>query len=389
MTTSSPAPRTAGLDTLRALAISLVFVYHYAVFVSHRPTFGWASVVGWAGVDLFFVLSGYLIANQLFAGLARGSAVAVPAFYARRALRTLPVFWLVLAAYALAHGALGGRTPPPWWRFLSFTQNLGLQGGTAFSHAWSLCVEEQFYLVLPLVLAAGARLALGRRHGWTLLALLAALGVAARGVLWHRVDPAAGGDPAGFMPLIYYSTLTRFDEFLPGIAIALLKNFHPEAWSRAMAHGRLLLALGLAGALAVLARFYVEDALPVFGFFTITFGYSLLAWSFGLLVLAALSPATALHRVRVPGAGRIALWSYSIYLSHKPLAFVLQQALAPMRLPDAALAVTIALASLALGAVLFTLVEAPFLALRDRLFPSNFRAGPAAPAQGAGAWMSS
>jgi peptidoglycan/LPS O-acetylase OafA/YrhL len=86
--------RNHGLDTLRALAITLVFAYHYMVFVSRQPTFGWVSVVGWVGVDLFFVLSGYLIANQLFEGMARGQQVSLTRFYARRALRTLPVFWV-------------------------------------------------------------------------------------------------------------------------------------------------------------------------------------------------------------------------------------------------------------------------------------------------------
>jgi peptidoglycan/LPS O-acetylase OafA/YrhL len=381
-------PRAAGLDTLRALAITLVFMYHYMVFVSRRPTFGWASVVGWAGVDLFFVLSGYLIANQLFAGLARGRELSVPAFYARRALRTLPVFWLVLAAYLLLPGALGGRPPPPAWRFLTFTQNLGLQPGTAFSHAWSLCIEEQFYLVLPLVLACGARLArggarLGRRHGWMLLGALTALGVATRGVLWLRVDQASGGDPGRFMSLIYYATPCRFDEFLPGVAVAMLKNFHPDAWARATARGRGLGMAGLAGALAVLALAYREDALPNFGFFMTAFGYSLLAASFALLVVAALSPRTVLHRARIPGAASLALWSYSIYLSHKPLAYVVQQATKPWNLPDAALAAVVAAACVALGALLYRLVEAPFMALRDRCVPSNF--GPAGAPAAAGA----
>ena len=394
---------------MRASAIALVFMYHYAVFVSHRPTFGWPSVVGWAGVDLFFVLSGYLIANQLFAGLARGRTLSVAGFYARRALRTLPVFWLVLAAYFLLPGALGGRTPPPLWRFLTFTQNLGLQPGTAFSHAWSLCVEEQFYFVLPLVLAGAGWLARGRlaiirkpppggprgersserpfgaltrTHAWLLLGALATLGIVARGTLWFTVDKSTGGDPARFMPFIYYSTLCRFDEFIPGVAIALLKNFHPAAWTRVIAHGRLLLALGLAGALAILALAYREDELDNFGFFMMTFGYTLLAASFGLLVVAALSPSTALHRRRVPGAGSLALWSYSIYLSHKPLAYVMQQALKPFALPEAALALLVAVAAIGLGALLYRLVEAPFMALRDRVVPSNFRAAPTADATG-------
>ena len=164
------ASRANGLDTLRAGAITLVFMYHYMAFASGTPTFGWGSVVGWTGVDLFFVLSGYLIANQIFAGLARGATLSLGSFYARRALRTLPVFWLVLALYFLFPGVMGGNPPPPLWRFLTFTQNIGLHSGTAFSHAWSLCIEEQFYLVLPLALAIGARYGFGRSQDWTLVA---------------------------------------------------------------------------------------------------------------------------------------------------------------------------------------------------------------------------
>ena len=153
--------RIDGLDTLRAAAIILVFMYHYMVFVSGEPTFGWGSSVGWVGVDLFFVLSGYLIGNQIFSGMAKGQALSLKAFYIRRFLRTLPNFYVVLALFFLFPAVMGGRTPPPLWRFLSFTQNLGLQSGTAFSHAWSLCIEEQFYLLLP----AAAVLAMKFRRG--------------------------------------------------------------------------------------------------------------------------------------------------------------------------------------------------------------------------------
>jgi len=376
--TTSPS-RNPGLDTLRASAIVLVFMYHYAIFVSGTATFGWFSDIGWAGVDLFFVLSGYLIANQLFAGMARGQTLSLPRFYARRAFRTLPVFWLVLAAFVLFPAALGGRTPPPWWRFLTFTQNLGLQPGTAFSHAWSLCVEEQFYLVLPAILAAGAWLARGRvtltrAHGWMLMAALVALGIAARCVLWRRYGQPADGRGDGYMAWIYYSTLCRFDEFIPGVAVAMLKNFHRPAWDRLMARGGLLSAIGAAAVVVMMTlayRFYYLGGAG-WGFFMTAFGYSLIAGAFAVLVMAALSPSARLLRWRIPGAQSLALWSYSTYLSHKPLAYFLARQLEPMGVSGGTRLAIIAVACAAAGGLLYKLVEAPFMALRDRRVPSNF-----------------
>lgn len=379
-----PMPRTSsrnpGLDTLRACAIALVFMYHYEVFVSGRATFGWLSDVGWTGVDLFFVLSGYLIANQLLAGMARGETLSLPRFYARRAFRTLPVFWLVLAAYVLFPAALGGRTPPPWWRFLTFTQNIGLQPGTAFSHAWSLCVEEQFYLMLPALLAAGAWLArrrvpLARAHAWALMGALTAAAMILRALLWQRHGQPADGDGSGYMSWVYFDTLCRFDEFIPGVAVAMLKNFHRPAWDRLMAHGRVL---GAAGAVAVAAMltaacrdFYVGGH---WGFFMTTFGYSLLAMAFALLLAAALSPSTPGLRWRIRGVDRLALWSYSTYLSHKPLAYLLSRQLEPLGVSDGARLAIITIACVAVGGLLYRLVEAPFMAWRDRLVPTNFAA---------------
>lgn len=377
--TTSPS-RNPGLDTLRASAIALVFMYHYESFVSAAPTFGWLGTIGWAGVDLFFVLSGYLIANQLFAGMARGQALSLPRFYARRAFRTLPVFWLVLAFFVLFPAAMGGRTPPPWWRFLTFTQNLGLQPGTAFSHAWSLCVEEQFYLVLPALLALGlwlanrrGRVTPTRAHGWALMGALVAVGIVARCLLWPRHGHPADGRGDGYMAWIYYDTLCRFDEFIPGVAVAMLKNFHRPAWERLMARGNALSAIG-AAAVAVMMTlayrtYYVDGG---WGFFMTAFGYSLVALAFAVLVAAALSPVARVLRWRLPGAQSLALWSYSTYLSHKPLAYFLAQQLKPLGVSDGARLAIISVACVAMGALLYRLVEVPFMALRDRLVPSNF-----------------
>src|SRR5213078_173773 len=122
---------------------------------------------GWIGVDLFFVLSGYLIGGQLLAPVAiekiigdgtpscRGrKRLRLGRFFARRALRILPAYLVVLAIYTFLPSWREYPEMFPPWKFLLSVQNIGLRGGTAFSHAWSLGVEDQFYLTLPFVLLA-------------------------------------------------------------------------------------------------------------------------------------------------------------------------------------------------------------------------------------------
>ncbi|WP_239470776.1 acyltransferase family protein [Archangium violaceum] len=385
---SNTPKRFDGLDTLRAVAILLVFAYHYRVFVSGTPTFGWASTVGWTGVDLFFVLSGYLIGNQLFAGIAKGKTLSLKAFYIRRLLRTLPNYYVVLALYFALPTVMGGRPPPPLWRFLTFTQNLGLQPGTAFSHAWSLCIEEQFYLLLPLLILGALHFggSLSKRAAWFALTSLILAGIALRGVLWFQYGQEPGGVDRGYYPNIYYSSFCRFDEFLPGVAIAMLKNFHPRLWERVIGWGRATLAAGVlatVGLFYLLANYYYIEGYG-YGFAMTTFGYSLLACAFALLVVAALSPGSLLYRVRVPGAASLAAWSYAIYLSHKPLAHVARKQLEPWGLGEGSTVAIIAAVCLLGGWLLHRFVETPFMRLRDRHHPTNFHT-----AVGAGARQTS
>ena len=143
--------RISGLDTLRAVAIILVLMCHYEIFVSHKPTFGFLGKIGWIGVDLFFVLSGYLISNQIFSSIVNQRVFSLKTFYYRRILRTLPNYLFVLGIYFLIPSFRENEILPPLWKFLTFTQNLNLNVGTAFSHAWSLCIEEQFYLIFPIL----------------------------------------------------------------------------------------------------------------------------------------------------------------------------------------------------------------------------------------------
>ena len=371
---SSPtysAPRIHGLDTLRALAVTVVVLHHYVLFVSERSTFGWLGDIGWVGVDLFFALSGYLIGHQIFAGLAAPGGFSLSRFYGRRLLRTLPNFYAVLALYYCGPWFADGAPLLPLWRFLTFTQNILLTPGSAFSHAWSLCIEEQFYMVLPALALAVAVRKRCLPLAWTALAATVAVGLIARAWLWQSQVDGSPAAESHYFKYIYYSSLCRLDELLAGVALALLKNFHPRLWRRLTAHGDLALGLG-AAILAAAFYWFVRDR---YGFAVTVAGYPLLAMGFGLLLLAALDPASCLGRTRVPGCERLALWSYAIYLVHKQLCVLAARPLAAAGYgaeSPLTIAVLLALSVLA-GALLYLLVESPFMALRARYLPSSAR----------------
>lgn len=373
---STPAARRIhGLDTLRALAVTLVVLHHYVLFVSDAPTFGWVGEIGWAGVDLFFALSGYLIGNQIFAGLRQPDGFSLRHFYARRLLRTLPNFWVVLALYALWPAFRGDAPLLPLWRYLTFTQNIHLEPGTAFSHAWSLCIEEQFYMLLPALALLATVIRAPLRWAWLAIGAAFLVGMAVRWQVW--LDGMTGKTWLHhYYKYIYYASWCRFDELLAGVALALLKNGHRTVWIRLMHHGNYLLAAG--GAVTALAVvLFLHDH---YGLGVTVFGYPLLALGFSLLILAALAPGSLLHRLRVPGAASLALWSYAVYLVHKQVCVMVAAYLARTGY-GAEDPTTIALslaASLLAGWLLYRLVETPFMVLRARLVPANGPA-PAAP----------
>lgn len=355
--------RLAGLDLLRAAAILLVLMSHYNGFVNQGPTFGFIGEVGWAGVDLFFVLSGYLIGNQILAPVARGEALSLKTFFARRLLRTLPNYYVVLAVYLLLpHSPIWGKTMAPLWRYLTFTQNVGLRYGQTFTHSWSLCVEEQFYLLLPLAVLALLRPGRSPRLLWCAIVGAIAAGMAYRGVAFMNGQEA-------FAAPVYYASFARFDELLPGVAIALLKNFHPAAFARILRFGNALLVAGTGMAAAVL--YGVQHEAPN-ALLASTFGFSLVAMSFALLTCAALSPSCLLNRLRIPGASSLALWSYAVYLVHKPVFMALRPELVRRDIDTGAPLTIVAVMAAGVfgGWLLYRLVETPFMRLRARWYPA-------------------
>jgi len=359
---AAPA-RLAGLDTLRALAIALVLMSHYNGFIAQGSVFGFIGEVGWAGVDLFFVLSGYLIGNQLMAPAARGEPLSLKTFFARRLLRTLPNYYVVLAVYLLLpHSPIWGKTMESVWRFLTFTQNFGMMYGQTFTHSWSLCIEEQFYLVLPLAVLVLVGSRRSPRLLWCALVAAIGAGIATRGISFMNGQEA-------FSAPAYYSTWARFDGLLPGVAIAMLKNFHRGLFDRLLKHGNALLVAGLVMAGAVLYGVRYDAPNP---FMTSTFGFSLVAMSFALLTCAALSPSSLLNRVRIPGATSLALWSYAVYLVHKPVFMALHPELSRRGIDaEAPLTIVAVMAAGVFGGwVLYRLVETPFMRLRARWYPA-------------------
>lgn len=370
---SAAQSRIHGLDTLRALAVTLVVLHHYVLFVSDAPTFGWVGEIGWAGVDLFFALSGYLIGNQIFQALRSPEGLSLRHFYARRLLRTLPNFWVVLALYALWPAFRGDAPMLPLWRYLSFTQNIRLEPGTAFSHAWSLCIEEQFYMLLPALAMLGAVLRGPRRGAWLAIAAAFALGMATRWQIWLD-GPQGEGALHYYYKYVYYSSWCRFDELLAGVALALLKNYHAKAWISVIHHGNKLLAAGSIVTAYAFWRFLDDH----YGLETTVFGYPLLALGFSLLILAALAPGSLLHRVRVPGAASLALWSYAVYLLHKQVCVMVAARLRTEGFgPEDWQTIALSLAaSLLAGWLLYRVVETPFMMLRERWVPTNAKPAP-------------
>ena len=369
MSAHHPTRRLFGLDTLRALAIVLVVFHHYTLFVSRSDTFGWIGEIGWVGVDLFFALSGYLIGNQIFAAMRSEAGLSLPRFYARRFLRTLPNFYVVLALYVLWPWFRGPLEMPPLWEFLTFTQNLNLTPGTAFSHAWSLCIEEQFYVLLPALALLVASLRGSLRWAWFAVALAFAAGMVVRATLWQELVDGSAQPRLNYYKYIYYSTFCRFDELVAGVALALLKNYHQGAWRRITANGNVMLAAG-ASVCAVAFWLFLDNRE---GFAVTVVGFPLLALGFALLILAALSERSVLRDTRVPGAASLALWAYAIYLTHKQIGILAREPMIKLGCPPSSLVAIMVIMALSLlsGWLLFKLVETPFMALRDRYVPTN------------------
>jgi peptidoglycan/LPS O-acetylase OafA/YrhL len=363
--------RAIGPDILRGLAILLVPAWHINNDNLPDAFTTWVQPYGWMGVDIFFVLSGYLIGTELLKPVSAGGTPDLRVFYLKRCLRILPVFWLILAVYVFVPGLREGATMAPLWRFATFTLNFGLDIRTmrTFSHAWSLCVEEHFYLVLPVLILGLHRV----RRPWlpaVLFALVIIGGMVLRHSLWLEWQ-ARGALTFDFMRTLYYPSYTRLDGLVFGVAMAALRLFHRGGWDR-FARPELTLPVGLL-CLGIAFWMVKRDGFVLKELEAIVL-YPLFALGVAFVLAAVLELEPKLQWARWSGLGFVAAISYSLYLSQK-IVFHADDTWLPKAWMHGWPAVCIYYGSaIAVATGLYLAVERPVLLLRRRLL-AHLKAG--------------
>ena len=347
-------PRNLNLDVLRGIAVLLVLGRHFEYFPR------WTAI-GWAGVDLFFVLSGFLISGLLFKEWKQRGNLSVSTFYIRRAFKIYPSFYVFLSLTSLI--PLFGLLPyfrvtsRPFLITALFWRNYFPADATTslWGHSWSLAVEEHFYIVLPVLLWL-MQLRRSRDPFRPLLVLVPAIAVLVL-ILRYRAgwDGAATGYEAWLLP-----THLRMDSLFFGVLLSYLWHFHSNRFA-AMARSPFSL-IPIAAAIEVLFIYPLESAVMH------TFGFTVLYLGFGFLLVMVvdLDPGKTAVVFLKPIA-RIGVYSYSIYLWHLVVgAFIPQMGFWRFVL-------YIGL-SIGTGAFASNAVEFGALRLRDRWFPSRVEA---------------
>ena len=306
----------ADVQGLRGVAIALVVAYHL----------NWATTGGYVGVDVFFVISGFLITAQLVRELAQRGQISFSGFYARRARRILPAATVVIiATVACARAVLAPTAAQRVFAdavaavVYGANFHFAAEGADYFNatlppspllHFWSLAVEEQFYLLWPLLLVVAsliwlpARRRAGRRPAMRTVAVVLAFSAGASfavGLVQTTTSPSWA----------YYSTLTRGWELAVGALAALglpLWERLPHPWAAGLSWSGLV-AIGVAAAVFTSTTPYpgLAALLPVAGAFAVIVGGSPAAACRGGTLLLGRWPLQ-----------RLGDWSYSLYLWHWP-----------------------------------------------------------------------
>jgi peptidoglycan/LPS O-acetylase OafA/YrhL len=336
-TTEPQKARIPELDGLRALAILLVILYHYLAPMQSNAT-GWRFAtltparVGWIGVDLFFVVSGYLIASILIAN--RESRTFFATFYIRRFCRILPLYLPLAVIFYFLHARSSARPQPPLLTDLTFTQNFWMAsaaslGGGLLAVTWSLAVEEQFYLLLPALVRFN-------RPRRLIVIVTTCIGMAI--VLRYAFLVAVGRD--AFIQILVLLP-TRLDSLMIGVAAAWLAS-RGHTISRGV-----LWTAWVSGAIWIVGV-SMTRTIPDQGIDPVRTAMSGTVIAMFCVATLLIAIGGGFRFLRWRGLTYIGMISYGLYLLHLP-AMMLMKGVAPWLgsgLPIAAFAVAFAASAL-------------------------------------------
>lgn len=364
MVVAGMKPRNVGLDACRALAIVLVVFSHGAGYL--EPLFPRAIArltrVGFIGVELFFVLSGFLIGGMLLrsAGEPRNGWLRI--FYFRRLFRTLPNYLLFLLLN-LALGALLMRPsiPDDVWRYVLFLQNATSPHPKFFPEAWSLAVEELFYVGFPLAyLFVSWLLGINRKTAILVTALTVIVGSPlARGMLVL--------DYASWDEEVRKIAVFRFDGLMTGVLLAWLHQTHIVILNKKN-------VAGLLTALLLFSGIYVSllpmDAMNA-SYFSRTFLFTFTSFGCAGLLIASLDLQWPLGLERA--VTQLAKISYSAYLVNLPVLIIINQFVVNDGIAGVAWFIVYHLATFWLAALFYQRYELVFYRIRDQFVPEKKR----------------
>jgi peptidoglycan/LPS O-acetylase OafA/YrhL len=370
--TTQTKPRLASLDLLRLLAIVLVLGRHMEQVPPYLAN-DWNAILaiwyrgGWVGVDVFFVLSGFLVSGLLFAECKARGRISIGRFYMRRGWKIYPPFFVLIGVTLLANASTDTAMPTSAIASEVFFLQSYVQG--LWNHTWSLAVEEHFYLLLPLVLLLVLRMKRAASEPLkpviTIAAYLAAGSLLLRLLHWYYRPSFSYLDD-------FFASHLRLDSLFFGVVISYAYHFHTDRFVTVLSAWRRWLIGG--GLLCLTPAFmFAPETTP----FIYTAGFTLFYLGSGMLMVGVLLSRPPRSRIMAVTAS-LGAYSYSIYLWHMPVArwgALLVSRAFDIPLGYADRAVIYVFGSVVAGVVMAKLIEVPALRLRDAWFPRT-AAGP-------------